>query len=415
MITGQHTMAKLHRTLAMGLLLFVGWAQADTAAFLSEREQKFQLPAAPKDYQTFAPVRVATFSNGAKYFRSCTIEPGTPAHSLGQGALPRPLSYSRFPIGGTRSLDDFVEAYPVTSLIAAQEDKILEERYPRMRLASDKFTSFSMAKSITSLLVGIALDEGKIQSLDDPASKYVPAIADSAYGAISLRHLLRMSSGMLYSENYSGRDDNARMSEYLESQGAITAVNVFKGKPFHTPGTHFNYAGIESIVLNQVVAHATRQPICQYMQDKLWGPIGAQDSGTWQLDGSGQAMGQMGFAATARDWVRLGLMIVNDGKVGDRQVVSKAYLDEATRMSAQPEHFHKGNGVNRLYGYGYQFWLLSEHQPVMLGVYGQHLFMDRSRKAVMLITSAWPSTVMPLYSMNYSRLFADFIQSLTPP
>lgn len=415
MITGQHTMAKLHRTLAMGLLLFVGWAQADTAAFLSEREQKFQLPAAAKDYQTFAPVRVATFSNWAKYFRSCTIEPGTPARSLGQGALPRPLSYSRFPIGGTRSLDDFVEAYPVTSLIAAQEDKILEERYPRMRLASDKFTSFSMAKSITSLLVGIALDEGKIQSLDDPASKYVPAIADSAYGAISLRHLLRMSSGMLYSENYSGRDDNARMSEYLESQGAITAVNVFKGKPYHTPGTRFNYAGIESIVLNQVVAHATRQPICQYMQDKLWGPIGAQDSGTWQLDGSGQAMGQMGFAATARDWVRLGLMIVNDGKVGDRQVVSKAYLDEATRMSAQPEHFHKGNGVNRLYGYGYQFWLLGEHQPVMLGVYGQHLFMDRSRKAVMLITSAWPSTVMPLYSMNYSRLFADFIQSLTPP
>jgi CubicO group peptidase (beta-lactamase class C family) len=314
-----------------------------------------------------------------------------------------------------RTLDDFVEAYPVTSLIAAQEDKILEERYPRMRLPSDKFTSFSMAKSITSLLVGIALDEGKIQSLDDPASKYVPGIADSAYGAISLRHLLRMSSGMLYSENYSGKDDNARMSEYLESQGAITAINVFKGKPFHTPGTRFNYAGIESIVLNQVVAHAARQPICQYTQDKLWGPIGAQDSGTWQLDGSGQAMGQMGFAATARDWIRLGLMIVNDGKVGDRQVVSKSYLDEATRMSAHPEHFHKGKGVNPLYGYGYQFWLHGEDQPVMLGVYGQHLFMDRSRKAVMLITSAWPNTVIPLYSMNYSRLFTDFIQSLTPP
>ena len=96
-------------------------------------------------------------------------------------------------------MDDFVETYPVTSLIAAQGEKILEERYPRMRLPSDKFASFSMAKSITSLLVGIALDEGKISSLDDPASKYVPAIAESAYGAISLRHLLRMSSGMIYS------------------------------------------------------------------------------------------------------------------------------------------------------------------------------------------------------------------------
>ena len=123
----------------------------------------------------------------------------------------------------------------------------------------------------------------------------------------------------------------------------------------------------------------------------------------------------MGFAATARDWGRLGLMIVNDGRVEGRQVVSKAYLDEATRMSAQPEHFHKGNGVNRLFGYGYQFWLLGEHQPVMLGVFGQHLFMDRSRKAVLLIPSAWPSTVMPLYSVNYSRLFEAFIDSLSVP
>ena len=408
-------MVRLHRVLAMSFLFFVGWAQADTAAFLSEREQKFQLPVAAKDYQNFAPVRVATFSNWAQYFRSCTIEAGPITRQLQQGQLPRPLSYSRFPIGGTRTLDEFVDSYPVTSLVAAQNDKILEERYPRMRLPSDKFASFSMAKSITSLLVGIALDEGKIQSLDDPASKYVPAIADSAYGAISLRHLLRMSSGMLYSENYSGKDDNARMSEYLESQGAITAINVFKGRPFHTPGSKFNYAGIESIVLNQVVAHATGQSICEFAQEKLWIPMGAQDSATWQLDGAGQAVGQMGFAATARDWVRLGLMIVNDGKVGDRQVVSKSYLDEATRMSAQPEHFHKGNGVNRLYGYGYQFWLHGEDQPVMLGVYGQHLFMNRSRKAVLLITSAWPSTVMPLYSMNYSRLFTDFIASLTPP
>jgi len=406
---------KRHQTLSLILLMLSGWAQADTAAFLIEREKKFKLPAAAKDFQTFAPVRVATFSNWAKYFNSCTIQPGPQSRSLEQGQLPRPLSYSRFPVGGTRTLDDFVETYQVTSLIAAQGDKILEERYPRMRLASDKFASFSMAKSITSLLVGIALDEGKVASLDDPASKYVPAIADSAYGAISLRHLLRMSSGRIYSENYSGTDDNSRTLSHLESQGAITAINIFKGKPFHTPGTKFNYAGIESIVLNQVVAHATGQSICQYMQEKIWGPIGAQDSSTWQLDGTGQAMGQMGFAATARDWVRLGLMIVNDGKVGDQQVISKSYLDEATRMSAQPEHFHKGNGVNRLYGYGYQFWLHGENQPVMLGVYGQHLFLDRSRKAVLLITSAWPSTLMPLYSANYSRLFEAFTESLDAP
>lgn len=408
-------MASIHLMLAAGLMTLAGWTQAETSAFLAEREKNFPLPAAAKDYQTFAPVRVATFSNWAKHFPSCAITPATHPRTLSQGKLSRPLGYARFPLGGARTLDDFVETYPFTSLIAAQEDTILEERYPRMRLPSDKFTSFSMAKSITALLVGIALDEGKIKSLDELASQYVPAIADSAYGSISLRHLLRMSSGMIYSENYSGRDDNARMQGYLESQGSIYAINAFKGKPFHTPGSKFNYAGIESIVLSQVVANATGQPVCQYMQEKLWMPIGAQDSATWQLDGSGQAMGQMGFAATARDWVRLGLMIVNDGKVGDRQVISKAFLDDATQMSAQPEHFHKGKGVNALYGYGYQFWLHGEDQPVMLGVFGQHLFMDRSRKAVLLITSAWPSTVAPLYSMNYSRLFINFIDSLSAP
>jgi CubicO group peptidase (beta-lactamase class C family) len=404
----------LHQSLVIGLLLTCNaWGQANDSAALAERDQKYPLPATGKDYYTFAPVRVATFSNWAKYFKSCTIEPSAQPRNFAKGQLPRPLAYSRFPIGGSRNLDDFIDAYPVTSFIAAQGDNILEERYPRMRLPSDTFASFSMAKSITSLLVGIALDEGKIKSLDDPASQYVPSIAASAYGSISVRHLLRMSSGMLYTENYAGMDDNARMSGTLESKGALAAINGFTNKPFHTPGSKFNYAGIESIVLNQVVAHATGQNICQYAQDKLWSRIGAADVATWQLDGSGQAMGQMGFAATARDWVRLGLMIVNDGKVGEQQVISKAYLDEATLMSAQPEHFHKGNGVNRLYGYGYQFWLHGENQPTMLGVYGQHLFMDRSHKAVLLITSAWPSPTVPFYSMNYARLFDDFIESLS--
>lgn len=389
------------------------WAQSAPASFLAERDQKYPLPVAAKDYATFAPVRVATFSNWARYFKSCTIAPGPQARPLATGKLPRPLEYARFPLGGTRTLDDFVDAYQVTSLIAAHQDTLLEERYPRMRLPSDRFASFSMAKSITALLVGIALDEGKIKSLDDPASLYVPAIADSAYGPISLRHLLRMSSGMRYSENYSGQDDNARMLMALESMGARSAINIFRGRPAHTPGSKFNYAGVESVVLNLVVASATGQSVCQYAQEKLWSRIGAEDAATWQLDGEGQAMGQMGFAATARDWVRLGLMIAHDGRVGDQQVVSKAYLDEATRMSAQPEPFHKGQGVNRLYGYGYQFWLHGEHQPTMLGVFGQHLFMDREHKAVLLITSAWPSFVLPVYSVNYSRLFENFIASLS--
>lgn len=400
--------------LAFGLLFVCNtWGQVTESAVLAERDQKYPQPATAKDYYTFAPVRVATFSNWAKYFKSCIIEPSAQPRQFSQGQLPRPLAYSRFPIGGARNLEDFIDTYPVTSLIAAQGDKILEERYPRMRLPTDTFASFSMAKSITSLLVGIALDEGKIKSLDDLASQYVPSIAESAYGAISVRHLLRMSSGMLYTENYAGTDDNARMFGTLESKGALAAINMFTSKPFHAPGSKFNYAGIESIVLNQVVAHATGQDICQYAKDKLWSRIGAADAATWQLDGSGQAMGQMGFAATARDWVRLGLMIANDGKVGEQQVISKAYLDDATRMSAQPEHFRKGNGVNRLYGYGYQFWLHDENQPTMLGVYGQHLFMDRTHKAVLLITSAWPSPTVPFYSMNYTRLFDDFIESLS--
>ena len=405
---------KLYSSFLIGLLLtFSAWGQTSGSTTLAERDQKYPLPATGKDYYTFVPVRVATFSNWAKYFKSCAIAPSAQPQKFTQGQLPRPLAYSRFPIGGSRNLDDFIEAYPVTSFIAAQGDSILEERYPRMRMPSDTFTSFSMAKSITSLLVGIALDEGKIKSLDDPASQYVPDIAESAYGSISIRHLLRMSSGMLYTENYAGMDDNARMFGTLEAKGALAAINMFTNKPFHTPGTKFNYAGIESIVLNQVVAHATGQSVCSYAQEKLWARIGAADVATWQLDGSEQAMGQMGFAATARDWVRLGLMIANDGKVGEQQVISKTYLDEATRMSAQPEHFHKGNGVNRLYGYGYQFWLHGENQPTMLGVYGQHLFMDRHHKAVLLITSAWPSPTVPFYSMNYARLFDDFIESLS--
>jgi CubicO group peptidase (beta-lactamase class C family) len=288
-------------------------------------------------------------------------------------------------MGGTRTLDDFVEVSPVTSLIAAQENKILEERYPRMRLPSDTFASFSIAKSITSLLVRIALDEGKIKSLGDLASQYVPAIADSAYGQISLRHLLRVSSGMNYSENYSGKDDNARIQSYLEPQGAITAINISKDKLFHTLGSKFNYAGIESIVLSQVVAHATG--CLPVHAGQAVGPYRCARQRHLATGRSGSGHGPDGLCGHGPR-LGLGLVIVNDGQIGGRQVISKAYLDEATRMSGQPGHFHKGNGVNRLYGYGYQFWLHGEDQPVMLGVFGQHLFMGRSRKAVLLVTSA---------------------------
>ena len=269
-----------------------------------------------------------------------------------------------------------------------KDGEILLERYQYDRKPAHRFVSHSMAKSIVSLAVGMALAEGKIASLDDVVSKYVPKLAGSPYGETSIRNVLRMSSGVQFSEVYDGKDDLTRFSILRNASGSIVALRAFGTREVEQ-GTRFHYASSETVILAVLLRAVTGTTLSEYLTERLWQPMGAEADATWikTPDGTEAALGN--FNATLRDYGRLGVLLANDGAVGTTQVVPKDYLLEATDWHRQPDAFAPKRATP-YFGYGYQFWLFpgEKRRFALLGVYGQSIFVDPELKLVMVITAA---------------------------
>ena len=292
--------------------------------------------------------------------------------------------------GADRTLDDYLERTPTTGLLIARGDNILVERYQYGRTDRHRFTSWSMAKTVTAMLVGIAIAEGRIHSVDDPAAAYVRELAGTEYGRTSLRHLLQMSSGVRFSENYSGFDDVMRLAfdtYLLEGAGGVGAVTSFNDRERPT-GTKFSYASVETQVLGLVLARAIGRPVAEYLQQKIWQPIGAEADATWLVDNSGQEATYCCLNAVLRDYTRLGLLLAHDGNWRGRQIIPAAWVMEATTVRADQPHLQPGTAAPS-FGYGYQTWILPGERRMFLfwGVRGQRIFVDPQSKLVMVNTA----------------------------
>jgi CubicO group peptidase (beta-lactamase class C family) len=181
------------------------------------------------------------------------------------------------------TLDDYLARHATTGLLVAQGDTILVERYQYSRTDRDRLISHSMSKTVTAMLVGIAVEEGAIRSIDDPAAAYVPALADTEYGRTSLCHLLQMSSGVRFSEDYDGADDFARLREStfrLNGPGGVSAVMPFNDR-IAPAGTRFAYSSAETQVLGFVLTRATGRSVAEYLEQKIWQPMGAEADATF--------------------------------------------------------------------------------------------------------------------------------------
>ncbi|MCG2594522.1 beta-lactamase family protein [Ramlibacter sp. XY19] len=314
------------------------------------------------------------------------------------------------------TLDDYLERQRATGLLILKDGQVVAERYRYGRQPDARFLSFSMAKSVTSLLVGVAQAQGAIASLDDPAQKYAKELQGTPYGETPIRHLLRMSSGLTFTERYDGNDDIARMTLAFatEPQGTLPVLRGVQER--HDPaGAVFRYASAETDVLGRVLVGATGRSIAALTHDWLWEPMGAERDAFWRVGRDGQEGAHGFFNATLRDWARLGLLLARDGRVGERQVVPREYLLEATDVAKQPSAFRPG--ATRNVGYGYQFWLLNyrERTFAMQGIYGQGLFVQPASGIVMVLTSAWqqPSAQQdPLPSQERAALWRGVLRSL---
>jgi len=177
--------------------------------------------------------------------------------------------------GKTLSIDDYLNRQRATGLLVLKDGEILIERYQYDRKSDQRLASHSMAKTVVSLALGIALGEGKIAALDDTAAKYAPAIAGSAYGETPLRHLLRMSSGVKFVEDYSGMSDLIRWNEAVRAQGTPRAVKLFNHREAE-PGTRFQYASSETVIVTLALRGATGRTLCEWVTEKLWQPMGGK-------------------------------------------------------------------------------------------------------------------------------------------
>lgn len=290
------------------------------------------------------------------------------------------------------TLDDYLARNRTTGLVVLKGDTILVERYQYDRRPDQRMASYSMAKTLVGMLVGIAIGEGAIRSIDDRADAYVPALAGTPYGETPIRHLLTMSSGIRYSETHGGSDDVdllARLSMGRGSDGGAATVAPFRTRE-HPPGERFNYSSADTQVLGLVLRAATGAPLADYLSEKIWRPMGAEADGSWTVDKGGYETAYCCFNAILRDYARFGRLLANDGAQAGRQIIPAGWVRAATTPSSR--RFEPGQ-TGELHGYGYQTWVVSSgdgRQFAAWGLRGQNLFVDPAKKLVFVNTSAGP-------------------------
>jgi CubicO group peptidase (beta-lactamase class C family) len=339
---------------------------------------------------------VGSFSHYDQLVEGRTIRRATSPSRLLRAPTEPALRYEYQ--GETRSLDDYLARNPATGLLIARGDTILVERYQYARTDRHRFASFSMAKTVTAMLIGLAIAENLIRSVDDPAGFYVPALADTEYGRTPIRHLLQMSSGVRFREDYSGRGGNA--PDVQDDAARLFAATVLQGgpggveavKPYNErvrwSGALFSYASVETQVLGLVLRSVVGRPVAEYFRDRIWEPIGAEADATWIIDASGQEATYCCLNAVLRDYARLGLLLAHDGRLGDRQIIPKEWLHAATTIA--PNDWHLKRVWDRTgFGYGYQTWIFpgGRRMFALVGVHGQAIYVDPASRLVMVHTA----------------------------
>jgi CubicO group peptidase (beta-lactamase class C family) len=312
------------------------------------------------------------------FFLTRTVKAGGRVHALDRG---RPLSV--FERGGARAayFNRFLSGQQVHGVLVLQNGRIRLERYTSPHGPATRWNSFSVAKSLTSTLVGAAMKDGAIRGLDDPVTRYISALRGSAYDDVTVRQLLTMTSGVKWNEDYTDvNSDVARMYARPPDPGFDMTVSYVRSLPREAPpGAKWVYKTSETNLVGVLVAEATGKPLADYLSQKIWRPYGMERDAEWMIDDAGHEQGGCCLAMTLRDYGRFGQFILDGARVDGTPVVADNWLAEATRAQVSI-----GPGA----GYGYQWWTRDDGTFEGRGIYGQTLHVDPARHLVIVIHSA---------------------------
>ncbi|MEZ5595223.1 MAG: serine hydrolase [Pseudomonadales bacterium] len=306
-------------------------------------------------------------------------------------ALPTTYTFE----GDVRNTHALLGATYTSALLVLKEGRVCFEHYWLTGGRTTQWISMSVAKSVVSALVGIALEEGAIRSIDDAIDQYATDLKGSAYDGVRIKDVLQMSSGVLFSENYSDlASEIHRLGAAVGPGGSVDEFMVSL-KRAHEPGTRCVYCSTDTQALGMLLAAATGRSLTEYTQEKLYTPLGMESPGFWLTDSQGRELAFMGLLMTARDFAKFGELYRKGGTWNGQQLVPAEYVKHSTR--ADGDHVQPGGPVvgDHVFGpgYGYQWWLPEGDNGdySAIGVYNQYIYVDPKRNTVIVKLSANPA------------------------
>ena len=334
----------------------------------SDQHQKFN-----RVYELFPTSNLAPSNNPSSFEIESMIE------------LPNSFVYE------SRSVDvnEYLDRTDVSALLILKDGKIRYENYWLTGGREVKWISMSVGKSFVSALIGIALDQGHIKSIQDPVTIYVPQLKDSAYDGVSIKDILQMSSGASWNEDYGDPNSDINRSVRIFALGGSLDEFAASLTNENEPGTFNRYNSTDTQVLGMLLREATGTSVTEFMQKMLWDPIGAEDNAYWLLDSENMEVAYGGLNATARDYAKLGELYRLRGRMNNKQIIPEKWVDESVRPDAP--HLMPGENPMSDYplGYGYQWWIPDESGDYMaIGVYNQFIYVSPKNNSVVVQLAA---------------------------
>jgi CubicO group peptidase (beta-lactamase class C family) len=288
------------------------------------------------------------------------------------------------PISIATNVDTYMSEQRTAGLVIIQDGKVRLEKYGLEFGAEGRWTSFSVAKSFTSTLVGAAIKDGFIKSIDDKVSDYIPDLKGSVYDDVSVKQLLTMTSGVKWNEDYEDRDsDVARFNEHKAEPGIDVTVSYMRTLSREAPaGSKWVYKTGETNLIGVLVSSATNKTLSDYLSEKIWAPFGMEQDASWLLGSTGHEISGCCIQASTRDFARFGLFMLSGAMVDGKAVLPDDWVAPAT--TKQVDIGFPGRG------YGYQWWTYDDGSFAARGIFGQGIFIDPKRNLVIASNSNWP-------------------------
>ncbi len=312
-------------------------------------------------------------------------------------------------MGSPMSLDAFIDFSNTSAFLVIKGGEIIFERYAHGDSRDSLHTSFSVAKSFVAALVGVALEDGLIDSLDQPIREYLPELTSPAFDGVTIKHVLQMSSGVRFDETYTEPDsDINRMTSAVREMSYLAYINTLGRE--HEPGTFNHYASINTQLLGILLVRVSGQSLADYMSDRLWQPLGMEQPGLWTLDEQGIELAMGGLAASARDYAKLGLLYLHEGRRGDNQLVPAQWIND----SVTPDEPHLMPGINpgssNTSGYQYQWWTPRNWDGDYLarGIWGQTVYVHPANQVVIVKLAADEKN----FDSQVKLAYIDYLQAL---